>query len=189
MSLDRCVFHLIDDTCNTFLVCFRAKSESIHCRSICDSLPSNHRHPGYSMSQSHCNMPNGEVSSKSTKDLIAFSRRVSGHFHPFNSLSPSHLNIELTLNGAVYFADIHVIPIATRQFIYEIGQLRLRGDVIIRCYQITTNERILNTPHQQASKTMNRELIFSTQFHTCAITDRDITFFRSDLDYACEGKS
>lgn len=89
MSLDRCVFHHIDDTCNTFLVCFRAKSESIHCRSICDLLPSNHRHPGYSMSQSHCNMPNGEVSSKSTKDLIAFSRRVSGHFLPFDSLSPS----------------------------------------------------------------------------------------------------
>lgn len=82
------------------------------------------------------------------------------------------------------FLDIHVIPISTRQFIYEIGQLRLRGDVIIRCYQITTNERTLHT-----AKTLNRELIFSTQFHTCAITERDITFFRSDLDYACDGES
>lgn len=79
--------------------------------------------------------------------------------------------------------DIHVIPITTRQFIYEIGQLRLRGDVIIRCYQISTNDRALS------SKTLNRELIFSTQFHTCAITDRDITFYRSDLDYACDGES
>lgn len=81
-------------------------------------------------------------------------------------------------------ADIHVIPISTRQFIYEIGQLRLRGDVIIRCYQITTNERTLHS-----AKSLNRELIFSTQFHTCAITERDVTFFRSDLDYACDGKS
>lgn len=81
-------------------------------------------------------------------------------------------------------SDIHVIPISTRQFIYEIGQLRLRGDVIIRCYQITTNERTLHS-----AKTLNRELIFSTQFHTCAITERDITFYRSDLDYACDGES
>lgn len=79
-----------------------------------------------------------------------------------------------------------MIPITTRQFIYEIGQLRLRGDVIIRCYQITpTNERTLNL---HAAKTLNRELIFSTQFHTCAITERDITFYRNELDYACDGK-
>lgn len=78
-----------------------------------------------------------------------------------------------------------MIPITTRQFIYEIGQLRLRGDVIIRCYQITTNERTLNL---HSAKMLNRELIFSTQFHTCAITERDVTFYRSDLDYACDGK-
>lgn len=77
-----------------------------------------------------------------------------------------------------------MIPITTRQFIYEIGQLRLRGDVIIRCYQITTNER---NP-LQSMRTISRELIFSTQFHTCAIEERDITFYRGDLDYACEGK-
>lgn len=76
-----------------------------------------------------------------------------------------------------------MIPISTRQFIYEIGQLRLRGDVIIRCYQITTNERQQHT----TVKMLNRELIFSTQFHTCAISGRDVTFFRSDLDYACDG--
>lgn len=77
-----------------------------------------------------------------------------------------------------------MIPITTRQFIYEIGQLRLRGDVIIRCYQITTSER----NHLQATKTINRELFFSTQFHTCAIGGREITFYRGDLDYACDGK-
>lgn len=76
-----------------------------------------------------------------------------------------------------------MIPISTRQFIYEIGQLRLRGDVIIRCYQIINAERQHTT-----ANLLNRELIFSTQFHTCAISGRDITFFRSDLDYACDGE-
>lgn len=37
-------------------------------------------------------------------------------------------------------------------------------------------------------RTINRDLIFSTQFHTCAIEERDITFYRGDLDYACEGR-
>lgn len=78
-------------------------------------------------------------------------------------------------------ADIHVIPITTRQFIYEIGHLRLRGDVIIRCYQMVTNERM----YQDQEK---RELLFSTQFHTCAVTSRDVTFALGDLDYACDGK-
>ncbi|XP_055303746.1 uncharacterized protein LOC129569175 isoform X6 [Sitodiplosis mosellana] len=85
--------------------------------------------------------------------------------------------------NCVFTSDIHVIPITTRQFIYEIGQLRLRGDVIIRCYQITANERTMNL---HSTKLLNRELIFSTQFHTCAITERDVTFYRNDLDYACD---
>lgn len=80
-----------------------------------------------------------------------------------------------------------MIPITTRQFIYEIGQLRLRGDVIIRCYQITTNERAYSQQSNELQST-KRELMFSTQFHTCAITNRDVTFYRNDLDYACDGK-
>lgn len=91
---------------------------------------------------------------------------------------PNQILMEIRL-----FTDIHVIPIATRQFIYEIGQLRIRGDVIIRCYQISTNDR----HSMQSTKTINRDLIFSTQFHTCAIVGREITFYRNDLDYACEG--
>lgn len=79
-----------------------------------------------------------------------------------------------------FWADIHVIPIATRIFAYEVGQLRLRGDVIIRCYQIVPND------HREDER---RELIFSSQFHTCAITDKTISFGRSDLDYACDGKA
>lgn len=83
--------------------------------------------------------------------------------------------------------DIHVIPITTRQFIYEVGQLRLRGDVIIRCYQLTaeTNERAYQTLLQHEDK---RELIFSVQFHTCAVSNRELSFYRQDLDFACEGK-
>lgn len=75
--------------------------------------------------------------------------------------------------------DIHVIPISTRQFVFEIGHLRLRGDVIVRCYQIVPNERV----YQE-----RRELILSTQFHTCAVTERSIGFGRADLDYACDGE-
>lgn len=75
--------------------------------------------------------------------------------------------------------DIHVIPISTRQFVYEVGQLRLRGDVIIRCYQIIPNDRA----YQE-----KRELMFSSQFHTCAVTDKVVSFNRMELDYACDGK-
>lgn len=182
MLLARCACHRIADICNTFPVCCRAKSESIHIHCICDSSQSNRHHHGCRTNRLHCNRPNGVVSSKSTKDLIAFSLQVSFplQVEKFNSTETFFFHFGST--------DIHVIPIATRQFIYEIGQLRLRGDVIIRCYQLTTNERTLNAQHLHTSKTLTRELIFSTQFHTCAITDRDITFYRSDLDYACEGE-
>ncbi|XP_037026532.1 uncharacterized protein LOC119067561 isoform X10 [Bradysia coprophila] len=77
--------------------------------------------------------------------------------------------------NCVYTSDIHVIPISTRQFVYEVGQLRLRGDVIIRCYQLLE--------HAYLEK---RELMFSTQFHTCAVTDKTLSFSRSELDYACD---
>jgi hypothetical protein len=33
-----------------------------------------------------------------------------------------------------------------------------------------------------------RELIFSCQFHTCAIADYNLTFSRQELDHACLGK-
>ncbi|XP_059617125.1 uncharacterized protein LOC132262014 isoform X3 [Phlebotomus argentipes] len=76
----------------------------------------------------------------------------------------------------VFTSDIHVIPFATRQFIFQVGHLRLRGDIILRCYQIVPQE------HQPSV----RELMFSTQFHTCAIGNRELTFLRHDLDYACD---
>ncbi|XP_055709703.1 tensin-1 isoform X6 [Phlebotomus papatasi] len=76
----------------------------------------------------------------------------------------------------VFTSDIHVIPFATRQFIFQVGHLRLRGDIILRCYQIIPQE-------QQPSV---RELMFSTQFHTCAIGNKELTFLRHDLDFACD---
>lgn len=89
-----------------------------------------------------------------------------------------------------FHADIHVIPIATRQFTYEVGQLRLRGDVIIRCYQIIPTNNRVGRAHQQQQlhHDERRELIYSTQFHTCAITEKTISFGRSELDYACDGE-
>lgn len=33
-----------------------------------------------------------------------------------------------------------------------------------------------------------REIVFAAQFHTCAVTDYTLSFTRSELDYACDGK-
>lgn len=81
--------------------------------------------------------------------------------------------------NCVFTSDIHVVPLSTRQFVFEVGQLRLRGDVIVRCYHIVPSLRV----YQE-----RRELILSAQFHTCAITERTITFGRTELDYACDGE-
>nr|XP_029710003.1 uncharacterized protein LOC109623099 isoform X4 [Aedes albopictus] len=77
----------------------------------------------------------------------------------------------------LFTSDIYVIPITTRQFIYEIKHpLRLRGDVLIRCYQIIPNN---NKLHDE------KELISCVQFHTCAITEREVQFAKVELDLAC----
>ncbi|XP_058452418.1 uncharacterized protein LOC131431017 isoform X3 [Malaya genurostris] len=78
----------------------------------------------------------------------------------------------------LFTSDIYVIPITTRQFIYEIKHpLRLRGDVLIRCYQIIPNN---NKLHDE------KELISTVQFHTCAITQREVQFAKVELDLACD---
>lgn len=59
----------------------------------------------------------------------------------------------------------------------QIGNLRLRGDVMIRGYQL------LPTAGHSVEE---RELIFSAQFHTCAVGDRTVVFNRGDLDFACD---
>lgn len=96
-----------------------------------------------------------------------------------NSEWRSFLKVYEGLN-CVFTSDIHIIPISTRQFTYEIGNLRLRGDVTIRCYQV-----IASDPRTPKNYTQ-RDLMFSVQFHTCAVTEREITFNRADLDFACD---
>lgn len=81
------------------------------------------------------------------------------------------------------FSDVYIVPITTKQFIYEIKHpLRLRGDVIIRCFQLVPNIN-LDSP-----RLAERELISSLQFHTCAITNTEIVFKRAELDFAYDGK-
>lgn len=76
--------------------------------------------------------------------------------------------------------DVYIVPITTKQFIYEIKHpLRLRGDVIIRCFQLVPNVALGLT---------ERELISSVQFHTCAITHTEVVFRRTELDFAYYGK-
>ncbi|XP_055617749.1 uncharacterized protein LOC129763045 isoform X5 [Toxorhynchites rutilus septentrionalis] len=78
----------------------------------------------------------------------------------------------------LFTSDIYVIPITTRQFIYEIKHpLRLRGDVLIRCYQIIPNN---NKLHDE------KELMSCVQFHTCAITEKEVQFAKDELDLACD---
>lgn len=76
----------------------------------------------------------------------------------------------------VFTSDVYVVPITTRNFVIQIGNLRLRGDIMIRGYQL-----VPGYSHGQDE----RELIFSAQFHTCAVGDRTLVFYRGDLDYAC----
>ncbi|XP_041788446.1 uncharacterized protein LOC121603578 isoform X7 [Anopheles merus] len=78
----------------------------------------------------------------------------------------------------LFTSDIYVIPITTRHFIYEIKHpLRLRGDILVRCYQIIPNNN---------KATYEKELIASVQFHTCAITEKEVQFTKGDVDFACE---
>uniref|UniRef100_A0A182MSG0 C2 tensin-type domain-containing protein n=1 Tax=Anopheles culicifacies TaxID=139723 RepID=A0A182MSG0_9DIPT len=78
----------------------------------------------------------------------------------------------------LFTSDIYVIPITTRHFIYEIKHpLRLRGDILVRCYQIIPNNN---------KAAYEKELIASVQFHTCAITEKEVQFQKGDLDLACE---
>lgn len=80
----------------------------------------------------------------------------------------------------LFTSDIYVIPITTRQFIYEIKHpLRLRGDVLVRCYQIIPNN---NKLHDE------KELVSAVQFHTCAITEKEVQFAKLELDLACDGR-
>ncbi|XP_011501349.1 PREDICTED: tensin-1 [Ceratosolen solmsi marchali] len=71
----------------------------------------------------------------------------------------------------VYTSDLYSVTNA-REFTVNLGGLRLRGDILVKCYH-----RIYNN--------QGREVMFSLQFHTCVITENVVSFPRSELDVAC----
>ncbi|CRK92081.1 CLUMA_CG005661, isoform B [Clunio marinus] len=71
----------------------------------------------------------------------------------------------------VFISDIYIMPISTKQFIYEIkNPLNLRGDIFVHFFQI----------HNKSRQT---ELISTVQFHTCAITRNEVEFHKSDISF------
>lgn len=73
------------------------------------------------------------------------------------------------------FIDIYVMPISTKQFIYEIkSPLVLRGDIFIHFFQVNNKSR-------------QTELVSSVQFHTCAITRNEVEFHKSDISFPRNG--
>ncbi|XP_014473624.1 PREDICTED: tensin isoform X3 [Dinoponera quadriceps] len=72
----------------------------------------------------------------------------------------------------VYTSDLYSVTNA-REFTVNLGGLRLRGDILVKCY------------HRVYSK-QTREVMFSLQFHTCVITENVVSFPRSELDIACD---
>ncbi|XP_023290031.1 tensin-3 isoform X6 [Orussus abietinus] len=72
----------------------------------------------------------------------------------------------------VYTSDLYSVTNA-REFTVNLGGLRLRGDILIKCY------------HRVYSK-QSRETMFALQFHTCVITENVVAFPRSELDVACD---
>lgn len=72
----------------------------------------------------------------------------------------------------VYTSDLYSVTNA-REFTVNLGGLRLRGDILVKCY------------HRVYSK-QTREVMFSLQFHTCIITENVVSFPRSELDVACD---
>ncbi|XP_023317164.1 tensin-1 isoform X4 [Trichogramma pretiosum] len=71
----------------------------------------------------------------------------------------------------VFTSDLYSVTNA-QEFTVNLGGLRLRGDILVKCYH-----RIYSS--------QGREVMFSLQFHTCVITENVVSFPRSELDVAC----
>lgn len=100
---------------------------------------------------------------------------ISGNIATVDRFITSH-----ELNNLCLFLldliDIYVMPISTKQFIYEIkSPLVLRGDIFIHFFQVHNKSRQI-------------ELISSVQFHTCAITRNEIEFHKSDISFPRSGE-
>ncbi|XP_065571922.1 tensin-1-like isoform X8 [Artemia franciscana] len=74
----------------------------------------------------------------------------------------------------VYTSGIYNISCSSfKRFTLSLGKgTQLRGDILIRCYNRT-------------AQSPGRELIFSCQFHTCAVVADRMIVPRAELDYAC----
>lgn len=57
---------------------------------------------------------------------------------------------------------------------FETG-VQLRGDILLKAY----HRRLVPA---------SREVIFRMQFHTCAVSEKVLSFTRHDLDDACNGE-
>lgn len=88
----------------------------------------------------------------------------------------SLIDFKSRTNFFCLFLDIYVMPISTKQFVYEIkSSLKLRGDIFINFYHVN-------------NKSLQTTVISSLQFHTCAISNTQITFNKADLNLACDGE-
>jgi hypothetical protein len=82
---------------------------------------------------------------------------------------------QIFIHSFHFISDIYVMPISTKQFIYEIkSPIILRGDIFVHFFQI----------HNKSRQT---ELISSIQFHTCAITRNDVDFYKNDISFPLGG--
>uniref|UniRef100_A0A1B6GPL2 Phosphatidylinositol-3,4,5-trisphosphate 3-phosphatase n=1 Tax=Cuerna arida TaxID=1464854 RepID=A0A1B6GPL2_9HEMI len=93
----------------------------------------------------------------------------------------------------VYTSGVHTVAGDTRQFTVNVAGdrrrgLQLRGDILLKCYHRHYSAD-LDSPSRSSSPNDSdilpaRELIFSCQFHTCAVTDYTLSFTRQELDNA-----
>lgn len=77
-----------------------------------------------------------------------------------------------------------------RQFTASLGPnpggVAVRGDVLLRCYSRPSPAATL--PPDPILARQQRRLLFSCQFHTCAVADYTLIFTKNELDHACYGK-
>lgn len=76
------------------------------------------------------------------------------------------------------FPGLYSVSSGVSQFTVNVaserrGGLKLRGDILIKCYH---------------RGDVGRETIFACQFHTCAVADYTLSFTKQELDYACNGR-
>lgn len=86
--------------------------------------------------------------------------------------------ISIYTNIYTPFSGVYNVTNGAKQFTVSVagehrGGLRLRGDILVKCY------------HRQPA---GRDHVFSCQFHTCAVSDYTLSFTRPELDMACSGK-